>query len=126
MHGSILIENISLSRNCDIKTTNTKSVTDASIWVMFIFKDSDTLEIENSLLNSPTSIIIHHYGFHFRSTELSSLTQPIHRIPGQSVNKPRKRLFCDKKNPFKKPYAIPINCMKSLVKACASSILTVF
>ena len=69
MHRSFLIENISFSRNCDTctKTKNTKSVTDASIWVMFISKNSDTLEIENSLLNSP--IIIPCYGFHFRSTD---------------------------------------------------------
>ena len=31
MHESISMENISFSRNCDIKTTNAKSVTDASI-----------------------------------------------------------------------------------------------
>ena len=43
MHGSISIENISFSRKCDIKTTNAKSVTDTSIWVMFISKNSNTL-----------------------------------------------------------------------------------
>ena len=58
IRGSISIENISLSRNCDIKTTNAKSVTDASIWLMFISENSDSLEIaEHSLFNSP--IIIH-------------------------------------------------------------------
>ena len=36
MHGSISIENISFSRNCDIKITNAKSTTDASTWVIFI------------------------------------------------------------------------------------------
>ena len=69
MHGSISTENISFSINCDIITTDEKSVTDASIWVMFISKNSDTLEIEISLLNSP--IIIPRYGFHFRSTDIS-------------------------------------------------------
>ena len=70
LHGSILIENILFSRNCDIKTTNAKSITDASIWVMFISKNSDTLEIaEHSLFNSP--VIIRQYGFHFMSTELA-------------------------------------------------------
>ena len=55
---------------------------DASIWVMFISKNRDTLEIaEHSLFNSP--IIIRCCGFHFRSNDL---TNPIHRIPGQFVN----------------------------------------
>ena len=49
MHGSISIENISFSRNCDIKQQNTKSVTGASIWVKFISKNSNTLEIMHSL-----------------------------------------------------------------------------
>ena len=63
--GSISIENISFSRNCDIKITNAKSVTDASIWVMFISKNRDKLGIaEHSLFNSP--MIILRYGFHFR------------------------------------------------------------
>ena len=54
MCGSISIENISFSRNCDIKITNAKSVTDATIWVMFISKNSDTLEIaEHSLFKGP-------------------------------------------------------------------------
>ena len=53
-----------------MKTTDAKSVTDASIWVMFIFKNSYTLEIaEHSLFNSP--IVIRHYGFHFRSIDLA-------------------------------------------------------
>ena len=69
IRGSDSIENISFARNCDIKTNNAKSVTDASMWVMFISKNSDTLEIErHSLLNSP--IITLRYGFQFRSTEL--------------------------------------------------------
>ena len=74
MHGSISIENKSFSRNCDIKTTNAKSVTDTSIWVMFISKNSDTLKIVYSLLNSP--IIIPQYGFHFRSTDLPDKPYP--------------------------------------------------
>ena len=34
------------------------------------------------------------YGFH--SGQLVSLTNPIHEIPGQFVNKPGKRLFFDR------------------------------
>ena len=68
MRGSISI-NIQFSRNYDIKTTDAKSITDASIWVMFISKNSNTLEIaEHSLLNS--SIVIRRYGFHFRSIDI--------------------------------------------------------
>ena len=70
MHGSISIENISFSRNCDIKTTNAKSIMDPSTWEMFISKNSNMLEIQrHSLLNSP--IIIPRYGFHLRSTDLA-------------------------------------------------------
>ena len=69
MRGSISIENISFSRNCDIKITNAKSATEASTQVLFISQNSDTLEIaEHSLFNSP--IIIRRCGFHFRSTDL--------------------------------------------------------
>ena len=72
MRGCISIENISFSRNCDIKITNAKSITDSSIWVMFISKYSDTLEIaEHSLFNSP--IVILRYAFHFRSTDLADI-----------------------------------------------------
>ena len=46
-----------------------KCVTDTSIWVKFISKNSNTLAIEHSLLNSP--IVICRYGFHFRSTDLA-------------------------------------------------------
>ena len=58
MQGSLSIENISFSRNCDIKTTNAKSVPYASIWVMFISKISGTPEIEHCLLKSPIIICI--------------------------------------------------------------------
>ena len=68
MRGSILIENMSFSRNCDIKITNAQRVAGASIWVMFISKNSNTLEIaQHSLFYSP--IIIRRCGFHFRSTD---------------------------------------------------------
>ena len=68
MCGSFSIENILFSRNCDIKTTNAKSITDASIWVMFISKNSNTLErAQHSLFNSP--IIIHHCGVHSRAID---------------------------------------------------------
>ena len=43
---------------------------DTSLWVMFISKNSDTLEIaEHSLFNS--LIILCRCGFHFRSTDLA-------------------------------------------------------
>ena len=45
MRGRISIENILFSRNCDINITNAESVTDASIWSMYISKISDALEI---------------------------------------------------------------------------------
>ena len=78
----------SIQKHIDIKTTNAKSVTDASIWVMFISKHSDTLEIaEHILLNS--FIIIRRYGFHFRSTDLTDKA-PIHCILVEFVNKPGK------------------------------------
>ena len=70
MRGSISIENITFSRNCDNKITNAKSITDASIWAMFISKNSDTFKIaEHSLFNS--HIIIHRCGFYFRSSDLA-------------------------------------------------------
>ena len=70
MRESITIENISFSRNCDIKITNAKSVTDTSIWVMFISKNSEThKKAEHSLFYS--TIIIRRCGFHFRSTYLA-------------------------------------------------------
>ena len=50
-----------------LQQLNAKSVMDTSIWVNFISKNSNTLEIEHSLLYSP--IIILRYGFHFRSTD---------------------------------------------------------
>ena len=89
MRGSIAIENMLFSRNYDINITNAKSITDDSIWVMFISKISDMLEIaEHSLFNSP--IIIRCCGFHFRSTDLADKTHSytFHRIPCQFVNKP--------------------------------------
>ena len=74
MRGSISIENILFSRNCDIEMTDGRSVTDASICVMFISKNSDTFEIaEHSLFNSP--IIICRCEFHFKSTDLSDKPQ---------------------------------------------------
>ena len=57
MRGSISIENISFSRNCDIKITNANSVTDASIWAMFIFKNSDTFE---TVEHNSVSLSNHH------------------------------------------------------------------
>ena len=70
MSVSISIEIISFSRNCDIKMLNAKSDTDASIWVIFISKNSDKLDIaKHSRFNSP--IIIRRCGFHFRSTDVA-------------------------------------------------------
>ena len=85
MHGSISTGNVSFSRNSDVKTHNAKNVT----WVLFIFKDKDTLVIAfYSLLPFPT--------MDFIPGQLISLTNSIHKISGQFVNKPGKRLFCDK------------------------------
>ena len=67
-----------------LKQQIVKSPTDASIWVMFISKNSNMLEIKHSLFHS--HIIINRFGFCFRSTDL------IPSIPGQFVNK----LFCDR------------------------------
>ena len=70
MLGSISIENISFSRNCDIKITNANIVTDASIWVILTPLNNGTLEIaDHSLFDSP--IIIRRCRFHFRSTDLA-------------------------------------------------------
>ena len=67
----------------------------AFIYVMFFSKNSDMLEIENSLLNS--TIIIPRYGFRFRCSDLSDKPHDHdHRILGQFVNKPGKRLLCDR------------------------------
>ena len=74
-HGSISIEKTYrfqeiLTLKHKSKTANGKSVTDASIWVMFISKNSDTLDIaDHSLFNSP--IINRRCGFHSRSTDLA-------------------------------------------------------
>ena len=79
MRESISIENILFSRNWDIKIINAKSVTDSSIWVMFISENSNTLEIaEHSLFNSP--IIIRRCGFHFRSTDLPDKPHSLIRV----------------------------------------------
>ena len=71
MYGSILLENIPFSRNCDTKINKSKSVTDASPLEVFISKKCDTLEIKLSqlIINSP--IIIPRYGFRFRLTDLA-------------------------------------------------------
>ena len=97
MRGSISIENISFSINCDIKITNAESVTDASIWVMFISKSNDTLELREHIvcLTLPLSFA----AVDFISGQLISLTNPIHRIHGQFVKKTVFiiiRLFCDR------------------------------
>ena len=57
----------------------------ASIWVIFISKNSDTLEIaDDCLLNTP--IIICRYGFN--SGQIISLINLIQRSLGQFVNHP--------------------------------------
>ena len=66
---------------------------DASIWVMFISKNSDTLDIEHILLKSP--IIIHRCGFSFSSTDLADTPFIRFRV-NLIVNKHEKRLFCDR------------------------------
>ena len=53
-----------------MKTSNSKSVMNASIWVVYISKYSDMLEeVEHSLFNSP--FILRRYGFPLRSTDLA-------------------------------------------------------
>ena len=90
---SISIENKSFSRNCDIKTANAKSVMDAFIWVMFFIKNSDTLEICGIVC---FILLLSCLAMDFISGQLISLTKLIHKIPGQFVNKPGIRLFCDR------------------------------
>ena len=86
MYEFISIENISFIQEMVIlKQQNAKSVSDASIWLTFIYKNSNTPEIEHGQLNSP--III--------SGQLTSLTNPVHKIPGHVVNK-LQILFCDR------------------------------
>ena len=69
MHGTISIENIAFSRNCDIKTSKCEECHGRFYLVKLISNDSNTLRIEHSLLNSP--IIIPGYRFHFRPTDLA-------------------------------------------------------
>ena len=92
IHLSISIENISLSRNCDIKTINAKSVTDASIWVMRISKNSDTLKV----VCLHVILLLSFPAMDFILGQLISLTNPIYIIPGKFVNKHGIRLFCDR------------------------------
>ena len=66
------------------------SVTNPSIWVKFIYKNSNKLAIEHSLLNSP--IIIRYFGIYSRSTDLAD--KPHSKYFGHFVNKPQI-LFCD-------------------------------
>ena len=91
MRKSISIERISFSRNCDIKTTNEKSVTDASIWVMFISKINNTLEIAEHIVS--LTLLLSLAALDFISGQLISLTNPIHGILGQFVNKRGKILM---------------------------------
>ena len=55
------------------------------IRVYFISKNSNTLEIEHRLSDSP--VIIPRYRFNFRSTYQDLPEKPIPRIPGHFVNK---------------------------------------
>ena len=80
MCGSISIENVSFSRNCDIQITNAKSVT-----VMFISKNIDSLEIAGHVC---LTLLLSFATVDFISSQLISQTNPIHRIPSQFVNKP--------------------------------------
>ena len=49
MHGSISIQNKSFSKIVILKQQNATSVTDASIWITVISRNSNTFEIEHSL-----------------------------------------------------------------------------
>ena len=77
------------------KQQNAKSVTDASNWVMFISRNRDTRTLDQSILSRINSPIIIP-SMDFISGQPISLTNPIHRIPVQCVNKLGKRLFCDR------------------------------
>ena len=66
---------------------------EASIWVMFITKNSDTCLIERLVCTTPLLLFS---TMDFISGQLIPLTNPIHRILGQFVNKPGKKLFCNR------------------------------
>ena len=59
-----------------------KRVTEVSIWVMFISKDSDMRTLDNCL-----KLLLTLLTMDFISGQLISLTNPIHGIPVQYVNK---------------------------------------
>ena len=61
------------------KQQNAKGVTDTCVLVKFTSKNSSTFTIEHVMNRVPTHI----------SGQLISLTNPIHMIPGQFVNKPQ-------------------------------------
>ena len=69
MHISIWIENISFSRNCDIKTLKWKEHHGRFHLGKVHLKNSNTLEEEHILLKCP--IIIPRYASYFRSTDLA-------------------------------------------------------
>ena len=87
MHRFISIENISFSRNCDIKTTKCEESHRCFYLGKAYSRNSYTVEIEHSLLNSP--IIISCYGLYFRSTDFADK----HWVPGQFL---KKIIFCDR------------------------------
>ena len=51
---------------------------------------------EGSLHSSTLTPLLSFAAVDFISGQLISLTNPIHRIPGQLENKPGERLFCDR------------------------------
>ena len=71
IRGSISINIISFSRNCDIKQ-KMKSVTDACIWVMLISINSDTLEIRSIVC---LTLILSFAAVEFISGQLISPTE---------------------------------------------------
>ena len=58
-----------------------------------ISKDSDTLEIAEYIVC--LTLLLSFTAVDFIPGQLISLTNPIHKIPGQFVNKPEKILLCD-------------------------------
>ena len=83
MHGSISIERILLSRNCDYKTTKCEK-RHGRFYLGKVSKNSNTPEIEHCPLNPPP--LLSFPTMDFISGQLISPTNPIHRIPGQFVN----------------------------------------
>ena len=76
-----------------LKQQNVKSNMNTSVWVKFIFNNSNMLEMEHSLVC--VTLLLSFPAMDFISGQLISLTNLIHRIPGHFLNKPQI-LFCER------------------------------